>query len=427
MLVDGLLDAGLEHEDGAMGRVDLHVLAALCAQHAAWLDDRVRERVRRSTAALYPLLDHDRAKAVARLGPAALDGFPAPESLTPDYPSVRYMAGLIAEIGGSEAVPHARAWVLAHPQVGSWFIHDWSNFPPHAYATEVLTHCELSAAPLLISDRERLRAVRHLPSVRDLSLRKSLPESEISEALEGKRALESLYISDNQRLTDLSCLSPVRDRLGLLSIGKCSGIRDLRPLMEFTALYALFLDVAHVPPSHWEQIAALPSGLALLVLGNLPVDGLSLIPAHSGVTHLGLASDRPFVLDGLGAWSSLMSLKLSGLKNFGEALTELRELPRINEIEFSSFPLPDGPGDAPPVPSIEDLTVPSPADGADLSLLRTLFPETSHLTLRVSDHTGKLDLTSLHDWPGLTVDVRGLAHRVLLGADELGDRLTAAR
>lgn len=427
VLVDGLLDAGLEHEDGAMGRVDLHVLAALCAQHAAWLDDRVRERVRRSTAALYPLLDHEQAKAVARLGPAALDGFPAPESLAPDDPSIRYMADLIAEIGGSEAVPHARAWTLAHPQAARAFAHRWRSFPPEPYATEVLTHCDLSAALLLISDRERLRAVRHLPSARDLSLRKNLPETEISEALEGKRALESLYISDNQRLTDLSCLFPVRDWLGLLSIEKCSGIRDLRPLMEFTALYALFLDVAHVPPSHWEQIAALPSGLVLLNLGNLPVDGLSLIPAHSGVTHLGLASDRPFVLDGLGAWSSLMSLTLSGLRNFDEALTELQALPRINEIEFSSFPWTGGPGDAPPVPSIENLTVPSPADGTDLSLLRALFPETSHLTLRVSDHTGKLDLTSLHDWPELTVDVRGLEHHVLLGADELGDRLTAVR
>ncbi|MFG3407698.1 NACHT domain-containing protein [Streptomyces sp. NPDC048142] len=427
VLVDGLLDAGLKHEDGATERVDLHVLAALCAQHAAWLEDRVRERVRRSTAALYPLLDHDQAKSVARLGPAALDGLPAPESLPPDDPSIRYMANLIAEIGGSEALAHARTWTLAHPQAAHEFTHSWKSFPPEAYATEVLAHCDLAASVLLISDRERLRAVRHLPSPHALSLSRDLPESEISEALAGKHELESLYISDNQRLADLSCLFPVREWLTLLSIGGCPDIRDLRPLTEFTALNVLFLDVAHVPPAHWEQVAGLPDRLALLDLENLPEDGLGLIPAHPGVTHLGLASDRPFVLAGLGAWSSLTSLKVSRLKNVDEALAELRAHSGISDIEFRSFPRPGRPGEAVPVPSIESLTVPSPAHGTDLSLLRTLFPEASHLTLQASDHTGKLDLTSLHDWPELTVDVRGQEHRALLGADGLGDRLTVVR
>lgn len=429
LLVEGLLDAGLEHEGGAMERVDLHVLAALCAQHAAWLDSRVRERVRRSTAALYPLLDRDQVKSVARLGPAALDGFPAPESVARDDPSVKHMATLITEIGGSEALPHARDWVLAHPQVSNAFTYRWRDFPPDAYATEVLTHCDLSRSLLLISDRERLRAVRRLPSVRDLSLSGNLPESEIRAALEGKQRLANLYISDNQRLADLSCLFPVSDWLGVLSIEECS-IRDLRPLTDFTALRGLFLDVAHVPTTHWKQIAALPGGLVLLELENLPVDGLSLVPAHPGVAHLGLTGDHPLVLDGLGAWSSLTSLTVSKLKNFDEALAALHALPRINAVEFRSFPWRDRTGDArpvPTVPTITNVTVPSPADGGDLSLLRSLFPEASHLTLQVSDHTGALDLTPLHDWPGLAVNIRGQEHRVLLGAGELGDRLTALR
>ncbi|MEU0098907.1 NACHT domain-containing protein [Streptomyces sp. NPDC006267] len=425
VLVEGLLDAGLEHGDGARERLDLHVLAALCAQHAAWLDEGVRERVRRSTAALPPLRDHDQVKAVARLGPAALTGLPAPESLAHDDPSVRHLVNLVTEIGGSEAVPHARAWALAHPRTAHAFAHSWRNFPPEEYATEVLAHCDLSAVLLPVGDRERLRALRRLPHVRDLALSGDLPEPEISAALEGKQELESLSVRDHQGLTGLSCLFPVRDRLGELSVEKCSGLRDLRPLTGFTALHTLFLDIGPVPPAHWEQVAALPGRLALLDLRNLPAGGLSLIPAHPGVTHLGLSGERPFSLDGLAAWSSLVSLKVSELANFEEALAGLCAHPGINEIEFTSWP--GGAGDAPPVSSIDSLTVPSPADGADLSLLRTLFPEVSHLTLRASGHTGKLDLTSLHDWPGLTVDLRGQERRPVLGADALGGRLTGAR
>ncbi|WP_419723946.1 NACHT domain-containing protein [Streptomyces pratensis] len=422
-LVEGLLDAGLEHEDGSMQRVDLHVLAALCSQHAAWLEDRVRERVRRNTALLSPLRDSFRIKPVARLGAAALEGLPDPESLAYDDPAVGHTADLIAEIGGREALPHARAWVLAHPHVDRAFIHTWENFPAGPYATEVLIHCDLSTVLLTISDRERLGAVRRLPSVRDLSLSEDLPESEIRAALEGKR-LEHLYITENRLLTDLSCLFPVRDSLGVLSIEDCPGIRDWRPLARFSALHSLFLDLAHVPPARWEQLADLPGGLGLLDLVNLPEDGLSRLPAHPGVTHLGLAGDRPLVLKGLGAWSSLASLEVSGLSDLDGALTELRAHARVGEIEFRSFPWSSGPGGAPPVPSIENLTVPSPADGRDLSLLRPLFPEIRCLSLRASDHTGRLDLTPLHDWPGIAVEVHGQEHRALLGAEELGDRLS---
>ncbi len=81
-LVEGLLDRGLRHGEGTAGRVGLHVLAALCALHASWLDGSVRERVHAATAALLPPTDDDQVHLLARLGDAALE-FLSPRRAVP--------------------------------------------------------------------------------------------------------------------------------------------------------------------------------------------------------------------------------------------------------------------------------------------------------------------------------------------------------
>ncbi|MEV7058261.1 NACHT domain-containing protein [Streptomyces microflavus] len=429
VLVGGLLDAGLKHEAGAMGRVDAHVLAALCAQHATWLDGGVRDRVRRSTAALFPLLDNDQVATAARLGAAALECLPEPDSMPPGDPLVDYTANLIARIGGGKAIAHAHAWVLAHPEASGPFARSWSNFPPREYATEVLAHCDLSTHPVTVSSRGQLQEVRYLPSLVDLTLFDDLLDSEIKAAMQGIEHLRNLFISENQRLADLSCLRSVSDSLAVLSLWECPGVQDVRVLAEFAALQALFLDIAYIPSAHWGQIEALPDGLQLLALEKLPADRLSLIPAHHGVTHLVLENVRPLNLHGLDKWTSLTSLEVSELSNFDEALVELRAHSQINDIALTAFPwnARASHGAQTVVPSVDKLTVQSPPDGRSLSLLHSLFPGTTHLTLLGSSHTGKLDLTPLHDWPKLSVNIRGQEHRVLVGAEELADRLTVGR
>lgn len=132
VLVEGLLDAGLTHEEGTIDRVGLHVLAALCAQHAAWLDGGVRERVRAGTAALFPPTDGDQVDVLAGLGEAALEFLPAPGRRRPGDHGVEHVADLIAAIGGAAAVPYAESWLLAHPDLSMRFAYEWESFPPRS-------------------------------------------------------------------------------------------------------------------------------------------------------------------------------------------------------------------------------------------------------------------------------------------------------
>ncbi|CAO0837690.1 NACHT domain-containing protein OS=Streptomyces microflavus OX=1919 GN=G3I39_33260 PE=4 SV=1 [Streptomyces microflavus] len=203
LLVRGLLDAGLRHWAQSAARTTVHVLAALCAQHATWLDDAVRTAVQESTAALFPPVSDNQVGALARLGPAALAFLPDPRAMPETEPEARFVATLITGIGGASAMPHARAWARARPGLGRFFAGAWERFPPEEYAAEVLTHCDLRHTVLAVSDRRRLRALRHLPYVPALSLRLDLSDAEIAAALTGIQ-LDGLLLRRATRLTELS-------------------------------------------------------------------------------------------------------------------------------------------------------------------------------------------------------------------------------
>lgn len=129
VLVSGLLDVGLRYEAGTEERTAVHVLAALCAQHATWLDEAVRRAVRESTAALFPPTDDSQVASLARLGPAALAFLPDPRTMSTPKPDTWFVTSLITDIGGAPAIPHARAWALAHPWLGRAFASKWERFP----------------------------------------------------------------------------------------------------------------------------------------------------------------------------------------------------------------------------------------------------------------------------------------------------------
>ncbi|WP_257139732.1 serine protease [Streptomyces sp. or20] len=425
VLVEGLLDAGLTHEEGTIDRTGLHVLAALCAQHAAWLDRGVRERVRAGTAALFPPTDGDQVDVLAGLGEAALEFLPAPGRRRPGDHGVEHVADLIAAIGGAAAVPYAESWLLAHPDLSMRFAYEWESFPPEEYAIEVLARCDLAAVFLIVSDRRRLAALRHLPDCQYLRLEVDAPEAEIRAALEGKRPVH-LVLDDNASLTGLSCLLPVAPTLRYLKIDSCPGIQDLAALRELTALTTLCLDLSGLPTAHRAIAADLPAALGSLELTGLATDRLSDIAPHPPVEDLALTARRPLVLDALDAWPSLIALEVSELSDWNEALTALAAFPRITELTFKAFPWQDPPTDAPTLPAVEELRLQAPRDGRVLDVVRPLFPGVTHLTLDVSEHAGGLDLSAVGDWPDLAVTVTGREHITVVGAEGLGERLTVS-
>lgn len=416
VLVSGLLDAGLWYEAGTEERTAVHVLAALCAQHATWLDEAVRE----STAALFPPRSGIQVRSLARLGPAALAFLPDPRQVSREGPHAPYLGELIVEIGGAPALPHAREWVLAHPLLSDTFAQAWERFPPEEYAAEVLVHCELLLG-LDVTDRKQLGALRHLPCVYSLSLSSDLTGAEIGTTLERTR-VGMLSLSRNPRLTDVSWLSTVADSLSLLAIEQCPGIRDLRPLAGLSALSLLSLDAEGMRPDDLAPLADLPS-LFHLSLEHLAVDRLSEIPAHPGVTNLEVTGCRPLTLDGLGAWTSLRELRVPELAAFDDALVALREHPGVYKLALTVFPWEHRPDPTVSVPTVEDLSVPAPSHGENLGMVRALFPGVTRLTLDAS--AGRvLDLAPLHSWPGLRVMVTGLGRQHVIGAKELGDGLS---
>ncbi|MFE7140541.1 NACHT domain-containing protein [Streptomyces sp. NPDC057644] len=419
-LVTGLLDAGQQQATGTIERTGLHVLAALCAGHATWLDGSVRDRVRRSTASLFPPADDDQVRLLARLGPAALEFLPEPQEVTGES-DAENTARLIVRIGGAPAVRHAQAWVQAHPHLSRVFVYEWDRFPPEEYATEVLVHCDLPTSVLVVSDLGRLRALRHLPPLYALSLHRDLPEAEIGAALEGRR-IEVLSIGANTLITGVSCLTPLKADLRMLFLGQCPAIRDLTPLAELDKLASLSLDAQAMQRGALASLTGLRR-LEQLGLNHLTVDRLSEIAAHPGVSGLTVTNHRPFVLDGLGAWTSLRSLRISETAAFDDTLTALRAHPRIFHLGLTAFPWSHEPSPKHDAPDVEQLSVQAPHHGSDMSVLRKLFPGVKNLTVEASERR-VLDLTSLHTWPDLRVEVTGLRQSRLIGTEELGDRLT---
>lgn len=380
VLVQGLLDAGLYYTEDTVDRARLHVLAALCAEHAVWLDEVVSQRVRQRTAALFPPADEDQVEALSRLGEAALDFLPDPEDLPADHPSVRRVIQLLGRIGGQAALPRARAWALARPDLGHEFIRGWNNFPPDEYASEVLEACRLAGDFVLVS-RRHVSYLPRLTGIDQVLMRGDIPEAEFRKAVEAHR-LTRLGFDDNQLISDLGVLASSMPDLMLLHLSRCSAIQDFEPLADFTALDSLGL--YHCGPARLDKLPVLPR-----------------------VIYLSMHCDSPISLDGLSSWDSLTSLALSRPASFTDVAAELRAHSGIVLLKLASAPSAADCRAAGPVPSVEHLTLDNPDDGECLPLLRQTFPALRSLTLDNTAACTRADLSPLRDWPGLELTVQG--------------------
>ncbi|MFD4173355.1 NACHT domain-containing protein [Streptomyces anulatus] len=420
VLVSGLLDAGHAHTKESAQRTTLPVLAALCAQHAAWLDGPVRERVRHTLQAVFPPADDDQVHALARLGESALALLPPPESLATDGPLARHVVQLLGRIGGSAAIPHAREWSAAHPSAVSRLATNWSAFPPDEFATGVLAHYDL-AEHFVLAQRAQLRALRHLPSLRHLVVSGELPQEELRAALAELR-LEVLYLHMNPHVTDLSALGVQAGTLRQVGLDTCPGVESLTPLAELPSLVALSVDVMNRPADFLTPVTGLPT-LSYLEISRLASGQVSRLPVHPGVTHLKVSTDRPVALDGLAAWESLRDLQVSRAVSLDDAVAAVRQHGRIARLRLGVTSWTGLAPDDRPVTSLRELAITAPQDSAHLALLGRLFPGLTRLTLSARRSAPGLDLTPLLALPDLQVTVRRGHTPLILGWERLGDRL----
>ncbi|MFE3664320.1 NACHT domain-containing protein [Streptomyces sp. NPDC059164] len=419
-LVSGLLDAGNAHTEESAQRTTLPVLAALCAQHAAWLDGPVRERVQCTLQGVFPPADDDQVHALARLGESALALLPPPESLATDGPLARHVVQLLGRIGGSAAIPHAREWSAAHPSAVSRLATNWSAFPPDEFAAGVLAHYDL-AEHFVLAQRAQLRALRHLPSLRHLVVSGELPQDELRTALSELR-LEVLYLHMNPHVTDLSALGAQASTLQQLGLDTCPAVQSLTALAELPSLIALSVDAMNRPTEFLAPVPGLPT-LSYLEVSRLASGQVSRLPVHPGVTHLKVSSDRPVALGGLTAWESLRDLQVSRAVSLDDAVAAVRQHGRITRLRLGLTSWKGLVSDDRPVMSLRELAITAPQDSAHLALLGRLFPGITRLTLSARRSAPELDLTPLLALPDLQVTVRRGHTPLILGWEQLGDRL----
>ncbi|WP_242427260.1 MULTISPECIES: serine protease [unclassified Streptomyces] len=237
-LVEGLLTAGSATRKRDL-KTTLYVLAALAAQHAAWLDGALHGRVRKAVKSVIPPRSTEQVGQLARLGGYVLPLLPGPGEVPKD--AIESVVHLVSTIGGREALPYARAFAEAGE--ANRFSGVWSQFPLEGYAREIAPHLTPST-PIMVTSPEQLRLLPDHPSVH---LYGDFGEPELLSGLSG-RGLRFLGLSQNLRLTGLGFLSGVDcGQLTGLYLAHCPGLTDLTAVARLSAL--VYLSVRGAPDS----------------------------------------------------------------------------------------------------------------------------------------------------------------------------------
>ncbi|MFD7531306.1 NACHT domain-containing protein [Streptomyces sp. NPDC059849] len=408
VLVNGLLDARPGPAD-TVTRDELTVLAALCAQHATWLDETTRDRVRTAVAALFPPKDGGHVRLLARLGPAVLAHLPHPAHISGQEQASLFI-DLISEIGGAEAVPHARRWALAHPGHSHLFETYWSRYPVRAYAQQVLAACDLTHDALQIDAPEKLLALRDLPSATKLEVAGALTAVELHAALRDG-PWTGLAFLQNPCLTDLSFLTDCAEQLESLSLSDCPGIRDLGPLARLPSLKVVELDMSHLPGS---ALAATASGaLHSLWLSRLTAKRLSQLPAHPELNTLTIEHAASLEVDSLDGWTSLCRLGLGTLTPIRPLLAALRRAPQVIHLTLPLSSATELTGEQ-PVPSLGSLDLYLNADVLEMEQIPRVFPSLERVVIVSPRHVDRIDVSPIRAMPNCEVTV---GPATVIGAD----------
>ncbi|UUU22691.1 NACHT domain-containing protein [Streptomyces sp. DSM 40750] len=331
-LLTGLLTRADAPDTPAPPRVQLYVLTALCAQHAAWLDSGLQQVVRDRITALVASLTSAEVPQVARLGPHVLQFLPDPETLDPIRG--RAVAELVGRVGGSEAIPYARRLVTTPglpSAVSARLAHAWSNFPAAEYAHEVLGEMPPDPAlPLPVTTREQLGLLHRLAVGRHLALSGPLTSAELAAA--ELPQLQTLRLDRLPHLEDLDFLHVHGQRLQHLSVTtSASALKDISAVTALPVLAVLSLRV-QLQNDALGHLAEIPA-LTALTLSTPYITSVGSIPVHRGVTRLSLPVQRLVDTQGLDAWESLTSLMLPSPLNTRGFWGFIRDSGRVSEVD----------------------------------------------------------------------------------------------
>ena len=274
VLVEGVLAAGSAVRDRGK-KTTLYVLAARCAQHAAWLSESMHARVRKAVKSVLPPRNATQLIQLASLGPYVLSLLPAPEKTAED--AVTQVVSLICEVGGSEAVPYARGFAGAGPSF--MLAHHWARFPTEEFAAEVLARADLANLVLHVTEPGQLPLLRTLPHARHFAFIGDLAASALTAALAG-RSVTTMVIAGNDAISDVGFVHACGKELRQLRIEGCPQV-GLAELAGLGTLEELHLWAPRLGAGDLKAVAELP-GLARLTLAlpELPGEGLDLTPLH---------------------------------------------------------------------------------------------------------------------------------------------------
>ncbi|WP_051113653.1 NACHT domain-containing protein [Streptomyces davaonensis] len=390
------LSRAAERAEGAVS-ARLRLLALASLEHATELDPRVRAEVEHNAASLIPPRTTEEARALASVGPLALELLPGPEGLDPE--EARAVVVTACLIGTEAALP-VLARFRDHPALDvraqlSW---SWSRFTTRRYGEEIVGHLPQEGLFFSVRSAAQLRFLRQLGGRGSVQLVSGIVPDEIEAGLNPATTTE-LVVRDNDELRDLSCLSSL-DRLVYLDVNRCFALESLAA-------------VAHLPLI-WLSLDLLPRGLDLSVLSGSPtLDQLDLGILLEGET-LDEALPRDLTLRYLRFTKHALELTgLRGLHRFrtlrrlslGKLTTSLspadhEEVARLPELEHLHIDWQHNGGwQGPPLPGITHLRLNNFQGTEDLSAVPALFPALRSATVVHAPDVTEIPETALAPLP----------------------------
>ncbi|MEV7993637.1 NACHT domain-containing protein [Streptomyces sp. NPDC086077] len=369
-------------EGAARARVGLLALASL--EHATEIDPGVREEVERNAATLIPPRTVEEARALASVGPLALELLPGPEGLGQEEArAVVITASLI----GTEAAVPVLAHFRSHPSLDvraqlSW---TWHRFGTRRYADDVIAHLDEDDLFFTAHSGEHLRELRELGGRAANDVVGDITEAELSAGLVPRKVRE-LRVRNNGRLRDLNCLTALR-QLTNLTIHQCPEVRELRPLAGIPLAWLALHDLPGLVRPGAMFALADSTTLHSLDIG-VPLEAESLdeaIPAEPPLRYLRFTklALRHTGLRGLHRFRSLRALSLATLYEAldPEDYEEIARLPNLRELRIN-WELVGWQG--PPLPGVTKLRLNNFHGTEDISGVRALFPDLREVTINLA-------------------------------------------
>ncbi|OMI38441.1 NACHT domain-containing protein [Streptomyces sparsogenes] len=209
-------------------RTRVHLLAMACLEHAADLNPRVRDLVKRHADELIPPKDAAAARDLADAGRRlVLQLLPPPAELTMDH--AYHCVVTASHVGTDAAIPYLSQFA-DHPGllVRSQLATSWGRFDTERYFTEVISRLDPDGLYFVAETQEHLRLLDSTGGVTKLQLRGDFGEDELRTSPSLSR-LTHLRLDRNDVLTDLGALSHLKS-LRTLVLTACSRVQDLTPL-----------------------------------------------------------------------------------------------------------------------------------------------------------------------------------------------------